>query len=172
MSSWDQMNGHLTQNAGSYLLLALALTLLAIAFAGFLWFKFRVATRPFSQVQVEEGETSEILKAVLQTAARTEASIAELESRLLAHLQESRLFIKQIGLVRYDAFENVAGKQSFSLCLLNKDKNGVLITYLASKGATRSYAVTIDQGSPSRELSDEEKRALDGAFSTEPLVPA
>jgi hypothetical protein len=54
--------------------------------------------------------------------------------------------------------------------MLNEHKDGVLITYLFNQKSPRSYAVTIDKGVPSRELSDEETRAMDGALEKQALA--
>lgn len=162
MNFGDQM-----ANTGPLVIAAIAVSAVSLATAVVLFIKFRAATRPFSVVQSDEASTSELLQAVLQTADRAEKSVEQLDSRFAAHVGKSREFLRQTGLVRYDAFDNVAGKQSFSLCLLNEDRDGVLITYLASKGATRSYAVPINRGKPARGLSEEEERALGGAVSSE-----
>jgi hypothetical protein len=54
--------------------------------------------------------------------------------------------------------------------MLNEHKDGILITYLFSQKSQRSYAATIDKGVPSRELSEDEARAMDGALSKQILV--
>jgi len=159
--------GEQMANTGPLMILAIAMSVVSLAVAIVLFVKFRAATRPFSVVQSGEATAAELLQAVLQTAERAEKSIEQLDSRFADHVGKSRSFLTLNGLVRYDAFDNVAGKQSFSLCLLNADRDGVLITYLASKGATRSYAVPVNRGKATRELSEEEERALSGAVSAE-----
>lgn len=170
MSPWEQLIAHLSEQAGLYVLVALALGVLSTVVAVVLLVKFRAAVRPFSRVQARDGDTAEVLQSVLQTAERTEAGMLAVDARLVALIENSRSFIKHVGLARYDAFDDIAGKQSYSMCLLNGGQDGVLLTYLVSKKATRSYAVTIDQGVPSRELSEEEARAMDGALASQGLV--
>jgi len=79
--------------------------------------------------------------------------------------EKNRGFFQRIGLVRYDAFDDIGGQQSYSLCLLDGDKNGVLLTYLTGRNSARSYAVDIKGGVPSRKLGDEEAKAMDEALS-------
>ena len=103
-------------------------------------------------------------------------------SELLKGVDENRNFIKQnasglselaarlrksysaFGLVKYNAFEDIGGNQSYSFCLLNEERNGVIFTNLVGRNSTRGYALEIKEGVPSRELSEEERRALDEAL--------
>lgn len=69
-----------------------------------------------------------------------------------------------VGLVKYNAFEDVGGMQSYSLCILNNEKTGFILTNLVGRNATRGYALDITTGKPSRELSDEEKESFNYAL--------
>jgi hypothetical protein len=71
-----------------------------------------------------------------------------------------------IGLVKYNAFEDIGGMQSYSLCLLTREKNGVILTNLVGRNSTRGYALEVTEGNPSRKLSDEEQRALETALGS------
>ncbi|HSG28569.1 MAG TPA: DUF4446 family protein, partial [Candidatus Krumholzibacterium sp.] len=64
------------------------------------------------------------------------------------------------GIVKYNAFEDIGGMQSYSLCLLTPEKNGVIMTNLVGRNSTRGYALEVKNGVPSRDLSEEEKEAL------------
>jgi hypothetical protein len=68
------------------------------------------------------------------------------------------------GLVKYNAFEDIGGMQSYSLCLLTREKNGFILTNLVGRTSTRGYALDIRDGKPSRNLSDEEKESLEIAM--------
>lgn len=89
---------------------------------------------------------------------------------LKAHSQELKRILGQVaecycgmGLVKYNAFEDIGGMQSYSLCLLTRRKNGFILTNLVGRTATRGYALDVKEGKPSRELSDEEREALETA---------
>jgi hypothetical protein len=71
-----------------------------------------------------------------------------------------------MGLVKYNAFEDIGGMQSYSLCLLTQEQNGFILTNLVGRTSTRGYALDVDHGKPSRALSDEEKGALEIAKQT------
>lgn len=166
----QQMTAHLEQNASAYLVTEMVLIVVLLVAAILLFLRLKSLSRPFSRVRELTEDPAALLQAVMQTAEQTESNIARLDRKLDAHLDDSKSFLRRIGLVRYDAFDDIAGMQSFSLCLLNGEGDGVLITYLTGKKSTRSYAVTVERGRASRELSDEERRALDEARSTEAIA--
>lgn len=74
----------------------------------------------------------------------------------------SKCFCK-MGLVKYDAFDEMAGKLSFSLALLNEDNSGVVINAMHSREGCYTYAKEIIKGDSYIPLSAEEKEALERA---------
>jgi hypothetical protein len=74
--------------------------------------------------------------------------------------------VRNVGLLRYDAFEDVGGRLSFSCALLDGNGNGVVLTSINGRQETRVYAKPVTGGSSAHNLSLEEeeaiRRALDG----------
>lgn len=68
--------------------------------------------------------------------------------------------LQRVNMVRYDAFEDVGGEQSFSLALLDAQRNGVVITSVYSRMDVRVYAKPILNGRTTHNLSREEERAI------------
>ncbi|MBI2628335.1 MAG: DUF4446 family protein [Candidatus Niyogibacteria bacterium] len=85
------------------------------------------------------------------------------------YLQESELrlqkSLKNVGLVRFDSFEGVGGKQSFSAAFLDENKNGTVISSLYGRDFNRIYAKPVESGISSHSLSEEEKEAIKKAIS-------
>ncbi len=78
----------------------------------------------------------------------------------------SRSFQK-IGLDKYDAFNQMGGKLSFALCMLDENDSGFFLNSVHSTdGLNYSYIKDINAGVADVELSGEEKKALDMALST------
>jgi hypothetical protein len=71
--------------------------------------------------------------------------------------------ISHIGLVRFDAFDDTGGAQSFALALIDDDGDGVLLTSLHSRQATRVYVKSIRRGVSDTPLSREEVQAMQSA---------
>ena len=68
------------------------------------------------------------------------------------------------GLVKYDAFQEMGGKLSFSLALLNETNDGFIINAMHSREGCYTYIKEIIDGNSVITLADEEKEALDMAM--------
>jgi len=71
--------------------------------------------------------------------------------------------VSHIGVVRFDAFEDAGGAQSFALALLDDSGDGIVLTSLHSRPTTRLYIKAIRSGAADAPLSEEETRALQEA---------
>ena len=69
------------------------------------------------------------------------------------------------GLVKYDAFREMSGDLSYSLALLDKENNGVLISSMYSREGCYTYAKDIVNGESKINLSEEETEALKQAIT-------
>ena len=72
--------------------------------------------------------------------------------------------IKKVGLYRYDAFGNTKNKLSFSLALLDRENNGIVINSIYGQDNSNVYAKPIIKGSSKYNLSEEEKEAINIAI--------
>ncbi len=73
--------------------------------------------------------------------------------------------LKNLALVRYDAFSEMSGRMSFSLALLDEKGDGVTISAIASSTDTRVYAKGVNEGKGEHELSPEEQQAVASALA-------
>ena len=75
---------------------------------------------------------------------------------------ESRLdgTIAHRGLVRYDAYGEMSGRQSTSLALLDANQSGVVLSTIHHREHARLYAKQIHRGKSDLELSPEESEAV------------
>jgi hypothetical protein len=91
-----------------------------------------------------------------ETTARTERLMtrAEQTDATLAHA------VQGLGLVRFRAFQDTGGDQSFALALTDGEGNGVVISALYGRGATRLYVKQVQGWLSPTELSEEEQKAL------------
>lgn len=71
---------------------------------------------------------------------------------------------QKIGIVKYDAFNQMGGQLSFSLALLDENDNGFIINSVHSSEGCYSYTKEIKNGLCDISLGDEEKKALDMAM--------
>jgi len=76
--------------------------------------------------------------------------------------------ITGVGLVRFNAFQETGSDLSFSLALLDRKQNGVVLTSIFGREDSRCYCKPIRGGISSIQLSEEEMQALAAArMSTE-----
>lgn len=75
-------------------------------------------------------------------------------------MRDAGAAITHIGLLRFDAFADAGGGQSFALALLDDQGDGVVLTSLHSRQTTRVYIKDIRRGVADAPLSGEEEQAL------------
>jgi hypothetical protein len=71
--------------------------------------------------------------------------------------------LRDVGIVRYDALNEMSGQLSFSLALLNASGDGVVLSSINGRAETRTYAKPVVAGRGGQELSPEETRAVQSA---------
>lgn len=145
---------------------ALALTILVVV--GVVWLldlQARLSRLKRRQEDVFAGEGEDASLAVVvqnlaarlsETTARTERLVARAEQidTTLAHT------VQGVGLVRFRAFQDTGGDQSFALALADGEGNGVVVSALFGRGVTRIYAKPIQGWLSSKPLGEEEEQAL------------
>ena len=73
---------------------------------------------------------------------------------------------KKIAIHRYDAFAEMGGKLSYSLCLLNDDNDGFIMTSMHNREGCYTYVKEVIKGNTFVMLSEEERQVLDEALSS------
>ncbi len=75
--------------------------------------------------------------------------------------------VSKTALVKYDAFEQMSGKLSFVIALLNDQHSGIILNAMHSREGCFTYAKEIIKGESYIPLSEEEKEALEKAKTVE-----
>jgi hypothetical protein len=73
--------------------------------------------------------------------------------------------IQKVAVKRYNVFEDVGSDQSFSVVLLNRNNDGVMLTGLYTREGTTTFAKPISNGLCQYMLSAEEKDVLEDALN-------
>lgn len=71
---------------------------------------------------------------------------------------------QKIALIKYDAFQQMGGKLSFSLALLDENNNGFILNSVHSTEGCYTYTKEIKNGECAISLGEEEQQALDMAI--------
>lgn len=79
----------------------------------------------------------------------------------LAELREAvDRSVQRVGMVRFDAFQDMGGQLSFAAALLDGEGSGMVLSSINGRSETRIYAKPIERGSSRYNLSDEEQEAI------------
>ena len=76
--------------------------------------------------------------------------------------------IRHVAVVRYDAFNDMGGRMSFSAALLDDAGDGVVISSINGRTETRTYAKGVKGGVSEAELSPEEEQVIGYARASHP----
>lgn len=89
--------------------------------------------------------------------------VEETTGRINSELKSSA---RGIATVRFNAFSDVGGKQSFATAIVSEDGNGVILSSLYARERINVYAKPVSGFQSEYELSAEEARALKEACKT------
>lgn len=111
-----------------------------------------------SAAGADVGADADAAADVVKTVERLDRETGELYDVL-------RRAVSRVGLVRFDAFEDMGGHLSFCAAMLDADGNGVVLTAINGRTETRTYAKPVEGGSSRYHLSEEEQEAIRRAVS-------
>ena len=74
--------------------------------------------------------------------------------------------ISKIGIIRYSAFKDTGSDLSFTLALLNKHNDGVVLNGIYSREMSNIYAQPIKNAESTYTLSNDEKQAIQKALES------
>ena len=116
-----------------------------------------------------ESEEKDIEQIIMEYIRKTDMLQDQLDEtrKELERAQDAALaYIQKVGIVRYDAFDDTGGEQSFSMALLDANANGVVVSGLSGREETRVYAKPVKGGRSPHTLSDEEIQAIARAIES------
>lgn len=73
--------------------------------------------------------------------------------------------VRNVAIVRYDAFEDQGGRLSFSAALVDDYGSGMVLSAISGRTEARAYAKTVEEGESDMGLSPEEQKAIAEAMS-------
>lgn len=142
-----------------------ALALLASFVVLFLALRLRRLRKEYVILRGESGER-DILGAVGGAMKRVDAIEQRVDS-VVEHQHEQaaigRFALQKFHMVRYDAFDDMGGRLSFSAALLDDHGDGLVLTSINGRTETRTYAKQVVALASEHNLSEEERGAIAGA---------
>ncbi len=141
--------------------------LLCFIFVIVFWVKLRRARREYMTLRGEAGDR-DIITAVTRWVKMVKATDQRVDEMLKvqeAVAAQTRLALQRFHMVRYDAFDDMGGRLSFSAALLDDHGDGVVITSINGRTETRTYAKPVQGLTSDHNLSEEEREAIAGAVA-------
>jgi hypothetical protein len=164
----------LTSTTGVVALAACAVALAALVVAGVALARLR-RLRADQRVLLGDGSQADLVlhaARIEQEFRALHAYVGDVASRLDGRLAEAeqRLgdAIAYRGLIRYDAYNEMSGRQSCSIALLDASRSGIVLSSIHHRDQARLYAKHLVGGTPEYELSPEEAEAVRLALAGEP----
>ena len=102
-------------------------------------------------------ERVEEIESILKVTKQNRMEIKEINKKLDRNYQK-------VGIVKYDAFNEMGGKLSFALAMLYGNNSGWVINAMHSREGCYTYVKEILKGESYVELAEEEAEALDKAI--------
>ena len=167
------MAASITDTQGIIAIAAAAVAVVALICCGFLALSVRRLRRAQRVVMGDAAEQDLVLHAatlqdafealreyVEETAIRLDGRLANAESTL-------RGTIAHRSLVRYDAYNELSGRQSMSIALLDDERSGIVLSCIHHRDQARVYGKRVQDGRGELELSPEEAEAVKLALAGE-----
>ncbi len=114
----------------------------------------------------EAGTLAEAVERSSAIGEKTRQRVEMLEKGLDDVVGRLPCSFSRIGLVRYNPFHGMGGDNSFSLVLADESGRGVVITALYARDQSRVYAKPLDGWTSTRQLTEEEREAIEEAKSS------
>jgi hypothetical protein len=139
---------------------------LALLLAAWIW--LRVRRLKVGQAVLLGGGKSDLVDFAVSLQGRIDdlhRAVDEVAAGLVRVDRRTDDSVRNISIVRYDAYEDAGGNQSASLAVLDSQRTGVVVSAIQGRDYARIYMKELDRGRPSVALSPEEAEAVERAMS-------
>ncbi|MGH2978972.1 MAG: DUF4446 family protein, partial [Solirubrobacterales bacterium] len=168
----------LTSAAGIAALAAGGVAMVALLLALLLFAKLRKLRRAQTVVLGTSGERDLITHAegieiaFVELRELVESTFAQVQRRL--ETDEARIArgISRTAVIRYDAYNEMSGRQSSSMAFLDEQGTGVVLSSILHRDQARLYVKGVRDGTAELELSPEEDQAVKTALGRQSVDAA
>jgi Protein of unknown function (DUF4446) len=163
----------LTSTEGIVAVAAGGVALIALLLGIVLAVKLRRIRRAQSAVMGDEGRdlvshAERLERGFVELRDWVDEAFTRLDARVGAAEQRIDGCVAHTALVRYDAYQELSGRQSSSVAFLDTHRNGVVISSILHRDQARVYVKQVRDGESELELSPEELEAITTALGRQP----
>jgi len=152
----------------------LSISMAAIAFAGLVvvWFMLRSYRRNQRIIMGSRGtvDVAEHMAIVDDKLTNIRLAVEDLTLTARDHGVRIDGTLSHVGIVRFDAYRDLGGRQSTAVALVNSRGDGTVITTVVSRDFARMYVKLVRDGVGDIPLAPEENEALQQARRATPFV--
>jgi hypothetical protein len=156
----------LTSTAGTAALIAGGVAIVALALALFCVLRLR-RVRADQRAVIGEGSPQDFVgyaRGLEAEVSRLAARVEDVRDQAEATARRLDGAITHSAVIRYDAYNEMSGRQSSSIALLDDHRNGVVLSSILHREQARLYAKPVRSGRSELDLSPEEQAAVDTAL--------
>ncbi len=145
------------------------LGIMVILFVGFIILiaKFSKLNKKYQNFMQKLGNgknLEEDLETYMYRVNKVEGENAQIINSIEEINKEQKKCIQKIGMVRYNAFQDVGSDLSFALAMLDENNDGVVLNGIYSREMSNIYAKPIEKGKSTYTVSAEEAQAIGKAM--------
>lgn len=115
-----------------------------------------------NEAKALESYITELISLNKENLERIEENKLEIQNLY----EKQRLNFQKIGMIKYDALNEMGGNLSFAIALLDENNNGFIMNSVHNIHSNYCYAKEIKNGKCSINLSEEEQVALQKALTS------
>jgi Protein of unknown function (DUF4446) len=156
----------LTSTAGTAALIAGGVAIVALALALFCVLRLR-RVRADQRAVIGEGSPQDLVghaRGLEAEVSRLAARVEDVRDQAEATARRLDGAITHSAVIRYDAYNEMSGRQSSSIALLDDHRDGVVLSSILHREQARLYAKPVRSGRSELDLSPEEQAAVDTAL--------
>lgn len=110
---------------------------------------------------LSDRNIEELLETCLSNTNSVSAKNREIEHKINDIERQLIQCVQKVGIVRFNAFDNVGSDLSFSIALLDNNDTGVVVSGIYSRDSSSTYAKPVSGAKSKYTLSAEEIQAID-----------
>ncbi len=115
---------------------------------------------------LSDRNIEELLEKCLESVNNVNAKNRDIELKINEIERTLLQCVQKVGIVRFNAFDNVGSDLSFSIALLDNNDTGIVISGIYARDSSSTYAKPVASGKSKYTLSAEEIQAIDIAKKT------
>ena len=152
----------LSHYAGWLLLFLLFIILVIAIILGKIWFDLKGTRNKFGQLLNENSSQNveELLLEHMKERQDLRLHIEQLDERVISLERKIQRSKRHVGLVRYDAFPDIGGNQSFTLAVYDDNGDGAILSSIVGRADNKVYGKNLINGKTGHNLTGEEQQAI------------